>query len=49
MLAEPTSAQALEKTVIADFNSQLAAAISTFKSNNTGVRFTVVKDIPDDF
>jgi len=37
MLAEPTSAQALEKTTIADFNSQLTSAIAKFKSANSGV------------
>lgn len=38
MLAEPTTSQALEKTVIAGFNTKLAAKITSFKANNTGVR-----------
>lgn len=38
MLAQDASAQALEKSVILDFNSRLAAKISQFQANNTGVR-----------
>ncbi|KAJ3546050.1 hypothetical protein NM688_g5554 [Phlebia brevispora] len=37
MLAEAASAQALEKSVIADFNSKLADRVSWFQGNNTGV------------
>ncbi|KAF8959213.1 hypothetical protein BDZ97DRAFT_1906228 [Flammula alnicola] len=37
MLAQSTSAQALEKSVILDFNSRLVAKMSSFQSNNTGV------------
>ncbi|KAF4621138.1 hypothetical protein D9613_001150 [Agrocybe pediades] len=37
MLAQSTDAQALEKSVIATFNTKLAAKISSFKANNTGV------------
>ncbi|KAF7346805.1 Carbohydrate esterase family 16 protein [Mycena sanguinolenta] len=37
MLAQPASAQALEKTVIAGFNTKLAAQITSFKANNPGV------------
>ncbi|KAI0785774.1 hypothetical protein C8Q75DRAFT_722141 [Abortiporus biennis] len=55
MLAQDASAQALEKTVIAGFNTKLAAKISSFKANNTGVStwlfdsnaaFTAVLDNP---
>ncbi|KIJ45101.1 carbohydrate esterase family 16 protein [Sphaerobolus stellatus SS14] len=38
MLAEPTSAQALEKSVIADFNTRLAANVNTFQAANSGVK-----------
>jgi len=38
MLAQPASAQSLEKTVIKDFNSQLTSAITKFKSGNSNVR-----------
>ncbi|KAK7058179.1 carbohydrate esterase family 16 protein [Favolaschia claudopus] len=37
MLAQSTSSQALEKSVIQGFNTKLAAKISAFKANNTGV------------
>jgi len=37
MLAQSASAQAQEKSVIADFNSQLSAAISKFGASNSGV------------
>lgn len=37
MLAQSTDAQAAEKAVITTFNSKLAAKISSFKANNTGV------------
>lgn len=37
MLAEPASAQAAEKTVIAGFNSKLVTQIASFEANNTGV------------
>ncbi len=37
MLAESTSAQALEKSVIADFNTRLASRITQFGKNNTNV------------
>jgi hypothetical protein len=38
MLAQSTSAQALEKSVIAGFNSKLAQRVTAFQANNTGVR-----------
>lgn len=38
MLAESTSAQALEKSVIADFNTRLASRITQFGKNNTNVQ-----------
>jgi hypothetical protein len=37
MLAQPAASQALEKTVIAGFNTKLVAKIASFKANNTGV------------
>jgi len=37
MLAQSTSAQSAEKTVIAGFNTKLVAKIASFKANNTGV------------
>lgn len=37
MLAQSASAQALEKSVIADFNTKLASRVTSFKANNTGV------------
>ncbi|KAJ6582626.1 hypothetical protein DFH09DRAFT_1145651 [Mycena vulgaris] len=37
MLAQSTTQQALEKTVLAGFNSKLAAKITAFKANNSGV------------
>ncbi|EIN06932.1 hypothetical protein PUNSTDRAFT_145192 [Punctularia strigosozonata HHB-11173 SS5] len=55
MLAQSTDAQALEKTVIADFNSQLVTYVNQFKANNTGVTtwiydantaFTTILDSP---
>jgi len=38
MLSQAASAQALEKTTIADFNSQLSSAITNLKANNSGVQ-----------
>ena len=38
MLAETADAQALEKSVIADFNTRLASRIDQFGVNNTDVR-----------
>ncbi|KDR69860.1 hypothetical protein GALMADRAFT_912633 [Galerina marginata CBS 339.88] len=38
MLAQSTSAQALEKSVIGTFNTKLAAKISAFQSANSGVK-----------
>jgi phospholipase/lecithinase/hemolysin len=38
MLAQPASSQATEKTVIAGFNSKLAAKIAAFKASNSGVQ-----------
>lgn len=58
MLAQPTSSQTLEKSVIADFNTKLAARIAGFKANNTGVTtwlwdsnsaFTTILDAPTQF
>ncbi|KAI5122325.1 hypothetical protein M0805_002492 [Coniferiporia weirii] len=58
MLAEDASAQALEKTVIAGFNSKLAGRVTQLKANNTGVStwlwdsnaaFTQVLDDPTAF
>jgi phospholipase/lecithinase/hemolysin len=37
MLAESAASQALEASVIADFNTKLATQVSSFKANNTGV------------
>lgn len=37
MLAESTDAQALEKSVIAGFNSQLVARVSQLKTNHSDV------------
>ncbi|KAJ6543643.1 hypothetical protein B0H10DRAFT_1371991 [Mycena sp. CBHHK59/15] len=58
MLAQAASAQALEKTVIAGFNTKLAAKIASFKANNTGVTtwlwdsnaaFTTILNAPTQF
>ncbi|KAJ7105192.1 hypothetical protein C8R44DRAFT_834466 [Mycena epipterygia] len=58
MLAESTTSQALEKTVIAGFNTKLAAKITSFKANNTGVTtwlwdantaFTTILNAPTQF
>ncbi|KAJ7224962.1 hypothetical protein B0H12DRAFT_1030704 [Mycena haematopus] len=58
MLAEPAAAQALEKTVIAGFNTKLVAQIASFKANNTGVTtwlwdsnaaFTTILNAPTQF
>ncbi|KAF7363023.1 Carbohydrate esterase family 16 protein [Mycena venus] len=58
MLAEPAASQALEKTVIAGFNTKLAAQISSFKANNSGVTtwlwdsnaaFTTILNAPTQF
>ncbi|KAJ7624134.1 hypothetical protein B0H17DRAFT_963972 [Mycena rosella] len=38
MLAQSAAAQALEKSVIADFNTKLAAKIAAFKAANSGAR-----------
>ena len=38
MLAQGTTATALEKSVIAGFNSKLADRVAWLKGNNTGVR-----------
>lgn len=37
MLAQSTSAQSAEKTVIAGFNTKLAAKVASFKASNSGV------------
>ena len=37
MLAQSTDSQALEKSVIADYNSKLITRANDFKTNNTGV------------
>lgn len=37
MLTQPASAQAKEKTAIADFNTKLSTNIASFKSSNAGV------------
>lgn len=42
MLAESSSAQSLEATVIASFNNQLASLASTFQSQNSGSKVTIV-------
>ncbi|KAH8110570.1 hypothetical protein DFH11DRAFT_1514184 [Phellopilus nigrolimitatus] len=58
MLAEPASAQALEKSIIAGFNSKLVDRVTQLKANNTGVStwiwdsntaFTQVLDDPTAF
>ncbi|KAJ7053048.1 hypothetical protein C8F01DRAFT_1375591 [Mycena amicta] len=58
MLAQSTSAQALEKSVLATFNSKLAAKISAFKAANSGVTtwlwdsnaaFTTILNSPQQF
>ncbi|THG99690.1 hypothetical protein EW145_g7216 [Phellinidium pouzarii] len=58
MQAEPASAQALEKTVIAGFNSKLADRVTQLKANYTGVStrlwdsyaaFSLVLDDPTAF
>jgi hypothetical protein len=50
MLAQSTSAQALEKTVIAGFNTKLAAKIAAFKAANSGVRSSLpLFPIPSSF
>jgi len=38
MLAQSTDAQALEKSVIIDFNTRLASRVTQFGKNNTGVQ-----------
>ncbi|KAF8901873.1 hypothetical protein CPB84DRAFT_1846586 [Gymnopilus junonius] len=38
MLAQDASAQALEKSVIADFNTRLLSRISSFQASNSGVK-----------
>ena len=38
MLANGATADALEKGIIEDYNSQLAARIAAFESGNDGVR-----------
>lgn len=38
MLAQAASAQALEKQVIAGYNSKLSARVAAFKASHTGVR-----------
>lgn len=38
MTAQGTAATSLEASVIAVFNTKLAASIASFKANNTGVR-----------
>jgi phospholipase/lecithinase/hemolysin len=42
MLAESSSAQSEEATVISEFNSQLATAAATFKSQNSGTTVWVI-------
>ena len=37
MLAQSTDAQALEKSVIADYNTKLVARANALKANNAGV------------
>ncbi|KAJ7837904.1 hypothetical protein B0H13DRAFT_2239814 [Mycena leptocephala] len=58
MLAQSTSAQALEKSVIAGFNTKLAAKIAAFKAANSGVTtwiwdsnaaFTTILNSPTQF
>ncbi|KAJ6468521.1 hypothetical protein C8R47DRAFT_805640 [Mycena vitilis] len=58
MLAQPAASQALEKSVIAGFNTKLAAKISSFEANNTGVTtwlwdsnaaFTTILNAPTQF
>ncbi|KAJ6534176.1 hypothetical protein B0H19DRAFT_1185452 [Mycena capillaripes] len=58
MLAQSTAAQALEKTVIAGFNTKLAAKIASFKASNSGVTtwlwdsnaaFTTILNAPTQF
>ncbi|KAJ7339034.1 hypothetical protein DFH08DRAFT_249397 [Mycena albidolilacea] len=58
MLAQSTASQALEKTVIAGFNTKLVAKIASFKANNTGVTswlwdsnaaFTTILNAPTQF
>ncbi|KAF8058624.1 hypothetical protein FPV67DRAFT_1720474 [Lyophyllum atratum] len=55
MLAQPAASQAAEKTVIAGFNSKMAAKTSAFKSANSGVstwtwdantQFTIILNSP---
>lgn len=38
MISQGTSAQTLEASTIADYNSQLAAAASSFQSANSGTK-----------
>ncbi|KAJ7474110.1 hypothetical protein FB451DRAFT_1466641 [Mycena latifolia] len=58
MLAQSAASQALEKTVLADFNAKLAAQITAFKANNSGVTtwlwdanaaFTTILNAPTQF
>ncbi|KAJ7167229.1 hypothetical protein C8R43DRAFT_877408 [Mycena crocata] len=58
MLAQSADARALEKTVLAGFNTKLAARIAAFKANNSGVTtwlwdanaaFTTILNAPTQF
>ena len=44
MLAQSADAQALEKTVIAGYNSKLAARAQSFAASNSGVCYADILD-----
>ena len=45
MLSQAASAQALEKSVIAGYNSKLAQRAAALQANNTGVRLVAVFNV----